>query len=149
MLVCDGERGLGASETFMRNAGANNRAAQSPWQKGRVEQRIATVKGSGGQDDLATPSGVEERHVSCQLRGGPFAAPKSREVGHHPSHTSFSPANEGPRRTDGGRFPSEGGGRRRRAGKTFHHSGRQRWRPRKNILLRKRSEEQLPHVPGQ
>ena len=38
----------------------------------------------------------------------------------------FCPANEGVRTTDGtrgGRSPSEGGGRRRRAGKTFHHSG--------------------------
>ena len=89
-------------------------AAFFPWQKGRVEQRIATIK-------TWRAKWWRGAHVSCQLGGCPRAEPKSREVGHHPSDTSFWPANEGPRRTDGtrGGSPSEGGGRRRRAGKTF------------------------------
>ena len=69
-----------------------------------------------------------------------------------PSYTSFWPANEGLRRPDGtrrGRSPSDGDGRRRRAGKTFHPSRRQRERPWKNMLRQKRSEEQLPHDHGQ
>ena len=66
-----------------------------------------------------------KRHVSCQLRGCPRAESKSREVGHTPTRV-FCPAHEGLRTTDGtrrGRSRSEGGGRRRRAGKTFRHSG--------------------------
>ena len=72
---------------------------------------------------------------------GPRTESKSREVGHTPSQTSFWPASEGLRRTDGawgGRPPSEGVGRRRRAGQTFHHPGVGE-RPGKNMLLLKRS----------
>ena len=73
VLVCDGERGLGASEIFTENSVSGTRAqttaGYSPRQKGRVEQRIATIQGSGGQDDFATPSGGKERHVGCQPRG--------------------------------------------------------------------------------
>ena len=130
VLVCDGERGLGAYEVLTEKLSVSGTqvrttAAYSPWQKGRVEQRIATIKEVAGKTMLQHQD-VGGRRVSCQLRGCPRAEPKSREVGHPPSYTSFWPANECPRRTDGtrrGRSPSDGGGRRRRAGKSFHHSG--------------------------
>ena len=144
VLVCDGERRLGASEIFTANSVSGTLVqitAYSPWQKGRIELSIATHHGSGGQDDFATPSGENERHVDCQLRGCPRTESKSREVGHTHGHTSFWPANECLRRTDGtrgGRSPSEGVGRRRRAGQTFHCSG-----------VSARGLEQLPRVPSQ
>ena len=63
-------------------------AAYSPWQIGRVEQRIATSKEVAGKTNL------QRKEVYGRTDG-----------------------------TRGCRSPSEGGGRRRRAGKTFHHSG--------------------------
>ena len=89
VLVCDGERGSGASEFFTEKLSVSGTqvqttAAHSPWQKGRVEQRIATIKEVAGKTS----------HVSCQQRGCPRAEPKSREVEHPPRDTSFWPANE-------------------------------------------------------
>ena len=41
-------------------------AACSPWQKGRVDQRIATIKEVAGKTILQhQPSGGKERHVSA------------------------------------------------------------------------------------
>ena len=59
-------------------------------------------------------------HVSCQLRCCLSAESKSREVG-HTKETSWQDVSS---------------------------FGRQRERPWKKMLLRKRSEEQLPQVPG-
>ena len=57
VLVCDGERGLGASEIFTEKLSVSGTqvqttAAYSPWQKGRVEQRIATIKEVAGKTML-------------------------------------------------------------------------------------------------
>ena len=57
VLVCDGERGLGASEIFTEKLSVSGTqvqttAAYSPWQKGRVEQRIATIKEVAGKTIL-------------------------------------------------------------------------------------------------
>ena len=82
-------------------------AAHSPWQKGRVEQRIHTLKEVAGKT-----SGRKKRHVSCQLRGCRRVEPKGRKVRHSPS-PSFWSASEGLRRTNGqwgGRSPSDSGG---------------------------------------
>ena len=54
VLVCDGERGLGASEIFTEKLSVSGtqvqtKAAYSPWQKGRVEHRIATIKEVAGK----------------------------------------------------------------------------------------------------
>ena len=62
--------------------------------------------------------------VSCEVAHA--LNQRAGRLGILPSDTSFWPANEGLRRTDGtrgGPSSSEGGGRRRRAGKTFHHLG--------------------------
>ena len=97
-------------------------AAHYPWQKGRVEQRIATIKEVAGKTIL--------QH---QVAGWSATSVVSYEVahalnqrGHTTSHTGFWAANEGLRRTDGtwrGCSSSGGGGRRRRVGTTFYHSG--------------------------
>ena len=52
MLVCDGERGLGASGIFTEKHSVSGTqgqttAACSPWQKGRAEQRIDTKEVAG------------------------------------------------------------------------------------------------------
>ena len=47
--MCDGMRGLGASVSGTQ---VQATAAYSPWQKGRVEQRIATVKEVAGKTIL-------------------------------------------------------------------------------------------------
>ena len=57
VLVCDGERGLGASEIFTKKLAVSGTQVQttavySPWQKGRVEQRIATIKEVAGKTIL-------------------------------------------------------------------------------------------------
>ena len=57
VLVCDGDRGLGASEIFteklsVSGAQVQTTAAYSPWQKGRAEQRIATIKEVAGKTIL-------------------------------------------------------------------------------------------------
>ena len=57
VLVCDRERGLGASEIFTEKLSVSGTqvqitAAYSPWQKGRVEQRIATIKEVAGKTIL-------------------------------------------------------------------------------------------------
>ena len=56
-LVCDGERGLGALEIFTEKLSVSGTqvqttAADSPWQKGRVEQWIATIKEVAGKTIL-------------------------------------------------------------------------------------------------
>ena len=69
----------------------------------------------------------------------------------HP-HKFFWPANEGPRTTDGTQvrsFPIRRWWTKETSWQDVSSFGRQRERPWKNMLLRKRSEEQLPHVPGQ
>ena len=72
-----------AWELSVRNTGANNSCM------GRVEQRIATVKEVAGKTILQHQ--VLGRSVmsvvSCEV--APRAEPKSREVGHPPSYTSF------------------------------------------------------------
>ena len=116
VLVCDGERGLGATEIFkkkkkektlcVRDSGANHSSLFSV-AEGSSRAKDRNYQGSGGQDDFATLSDKENQRA--------------------------------------GRL----GGRRRRASKTFHHSGvraRSLW---KNMLLQKRSGEQLLRVPGQ
>ena len=57
VLVCDGERGLGASEVFTEKLSVSGTqvqtaAAYSPWQKGRAEKRIATIKDVAGKTTL-------------------------------------------------------------------------------------------------
>ena len=73
-LVCDGERGLGASEIFTEKLSVSwtpvqTTAAFSPWQKGRVEQRIATIKEVAGktllQHQVAARSAMSV--VSCEV----------------------------------------------------------------------------------
>ena len=123
VLVSNGERGLWSFGDFSRKklsvswTQVHTAAAYSPWQKGRVVQSIATIKEVAGKTLLATPTDGWECHVSRQLRRRPRTEPKGREVGHtSPIDTSFRPANEGLRRTDGtrgGRSPSE----------TFDHPG--------------------------
>ena len=91
--------------------------ASSPWLKGRAEQRIATIKEVAGKTILQHQVPCEVAHALNQRAG---------RLGISPSYTSFWTANEGLRRTDGtqgGPSPSDDGRRRRRAGKTFHHSG--------------------------
>ena len=62
-------------------------AAYSPWQKGRVEQRIATIKEVAGKSILQHHAA--KRHVVCRLRGCPRTESKSREVGHLPATRLF------------------------------------------------------------
>ena len=57
MLVCNGERGLGASEIFtekltVSGTQVQTKAAYSLWQKGRVEKRFATIKEVAGKTIL-------------------------------------------------------------------------------------------------
>ena len=57
VLVCDGERGLGAPEILTEKLSVSGTqvqttAAYSPWQKGRVEQRIATINQVAGKTIL-------------------------------------------------------------------------------------------------
>ena len=64
-------------------------ATYSLWQKGRVEQRIATIKEVAGRSAMSV---VSNAHALNQREGS---------LGIVPSYTSFRPANEGRRRTDG------------------------------------------------
>ena len=57
VFVCDGERGLGASGILTEKLSVSGTqvqttAAYSPWQKGRVEQMIATIKEVAGKTIL-------------------------------------------------------------------------------------------------
>ena len=83
VLVCDGERSLGASEIFTENLcvkdpGANHSSIFSV-AEGSSRAKDRNHEGNVGQNDFATPSGGEERHVSCQPRGCQNAEPKSWE----------------------------------------------------------------------
>ena len=104
------------------------------------------------QDDFATPGGGEECHGCRQQRSCQRTEPKSREVGHSPSDTSFRPPNEGLRRTDGtwgGRSSSEGGGTMESSSQDVSLFRRPHVKLWKNMSLPKRSGEQLRRVPSQ
>ena len=70
VLVCDGERGLGASEIFkkkkkrktlcVRDSGANHSSLFSV-AEGSSRAKDRNYQGSGGQDDFATPSDKENQ----------------------------------------------------------------------------------------
>ena len=91
-------------------------AACSPWQSGRVgPPRKWRTKRFRKSKSWASVVSCEVVRALNQRAGG----------WESPSNTSAWSANEGLRRTDGtrrGRFPFERGRRKRRTGKTFHHS---------------------------
>ena len=84
VLVCDGERGLGASEIFtektisVRDLGANNSCVLS------VAEALSRTENRHDQG-----SGGKKRHVSSQLRGCPRVERKTRKVRYSPSYRSF------------------------------------------------------------
>ena len=113
-------------------------AACSPWQKGRVEQRIATIKEVAGttilQHQVVERSALsvvsyEVAHALNQ-RAGRFGI-LSATLMEHGEVVSIR------------RWWTK-----ETSWQDVSSFGRQRERPWKNMLLRKRSEEQLPHVPG-
>ena len=75
MMVCARERGLGASEIYTEKLSVSGTQVQttavfSPWQKGRVEQRVAAIKEVAGKT------------IFSQVTGGSAMSVVSYEVAH-------------------------------------------------------------------